>query len=310
MVVHYREPTSTKNGLLVGYDFTLKVAGNDVNKLIKLLDDRCKKWVFQIEIGTSGYIHYQGRIRFKNKKRISTLKNEVSRKKWMDGIHFSITNLKTYDECNFDYVMDEGKRRNPDEFWSDKKLKGLDDVYGLIPLFIKEIVSLYPWQKTIWDSFAERDLRYINIVVCPVGNKGKSILTTYCRVYKKAFTIPVIKDYLSIIRMAYCVPDYGGFILDIPRALNSGIGGNIYAGIETIKDGWAFDDRNKFKWKEMKDRPIIWVFSNITPDLTYLSADRWKFWRLIGNKETGYLKEVDPDEESIRQDSFREGERF
>jgi len=52
------------------WDFTLKAEGIDVEKLKKDLEIFCKKWCFQLEKGsTTGYLHYQGRISLKVRKR-------------------------------------------------------------------------------------------------------------------------------------------------------------------------------------------------------------------------------------------------
>jgi len=49
------------------------------------------------------------------------------------------------------------------------------------------------------------------------------------------------------------------------------------SGIETLKDGYAYDDRYHFK-EEYFDCPQIWVFMNMVPDISMLSKDRWKLW--------------------------------
>jgi hypothetical protein len=50
-----------------------------------------------------------------------------------------------------------------------------------------------------------------------------------------------------------------------------------YSAVETIKDGYAYDDRYSFKEKVF-DCPNIWIFCNVLPDLNLLSMDRWKIW--------------------------------
>lgn len=67
------------------------------------------------------------------------------------------------------------------------------------------------------------------------------------------------------------------YIFDIPRALDKKQQKQFYAGIESIKDGYAYDDRYKFREKWF-DSPIVWVFTNVLPDMNYLSSDRWKIW--------------------------------
>ena len=58
------------------YDFTLGCEFCDVETLKKLLSEHCKKWVFQKEQDEkTGYLHFQGRVSLKEKKRIKTLEN-------------------------------------------------------------------------------------------------------------------------------------------------------------------------------------------------------------------------------------------
>lgn len=53
--------------------------------------------------------------------------------------------------------------------------------------------------------------------------------------------------------------------------------GGIYSAIEQIKKGKLYDLRHCYK-EYWIDSPTIWVFSNIPPDLSLLSKDRWKIW--------------------------------
>ncbi|WP_445772263.1 hypothetical protein, partial [Rheinheimera sp.] len=48
---------------------------------------------------------------------------------------------------------------------------------------------------------------------------------------------------------------------------------------EQIKKGKLYDTRYKYQ-EYWIDSPQIWVFSNIEPDLSMLSLDRWRIWTI------------------------------
>jgi hypothetical protein len=55
--------------------------------------------------------------------------------------------------------------------------------------------------------------------------------------------------------------------------------GGMYSAIEQIKKGKVYDMRYSYKeW--WFNSPQIWVFGNHMPDLSMLSADRWKIWSI------------------------------
>ena len=70
----------------------------------------------------------------------------------------------------------------------------------------------------------------------------------------------------------------------MPRAMNQKKCGQMYTAIETLKGGWSYDWRNH--WKEWyMDSPIIWVFTNTEPELSYITEDRWALWKIEKNEE-------------------------
>ena len=149
----------------------------------------------------------------------------------------------------------------------------------MFPSHDREEKQLRPFQKTIIDSADNWDTRNINLVYCPEGNKGKSILVGYCRAYKIGRALPPVNDFKDMMRMVCDMPTAKMYLVDMPRSLNKDRLYQFYSGIETIKDGYAYDDRYKFKEKFF-DCPNIWIFSNILPDMSMLSKDRWKLWSI------------------------------
>jgi len=55
--------------------------------------------------------------------------------------------------------------------------------------------------------------------------------------------------------------------------------GPFMIAIEEIKGGVVCDMRNHYKqW--WFDSPQMWVFCNHFPNVSYMSKDRWRFWKI------------------------------
>lgn len=225
-----------------------------------------KKFIFQLEESDSGYRHFQGRISLIKKRRlqeIAKLLHEVFPK-----IHLS----PTHDVGSSFYVVKNDTR--VDGPWSDQ-----DPEPTYIPRQIREIETLRPWQSRIIELSKVWDTRTIHIIYDPNGNNGKSILTTYMGVHQLGRTLPFVNDYKDIMRMVMDMPTSNAYIIDMPRAINKEKLFQMYAGIETVKSGYAYDDRYSFKDKYF-DCPQIFVFTNSIPDFSLLSRDRWNVWTI------------------------------
>lgn len=250
------------------YDFTRK---NDIGylELAKIISKESKKWSFQLEKGESGYEHFQGRISLKSKLRITQLVKK------MPGFHWSVTSVANRDN-NFYVTKDETRIDGP---WNDE-----DDILpSYIPRQVREIKKLYDWQEKVIELSKQWDTRHIDIIIDFTGNIGKSILTTYMGVNKMACNIPFCNDYKDILRMVMDRPKRGCYLIDMPKAINKERLYQLFSAIETIKNGYAYDDRYNFR-EEYFDCPSIFVFTNAVPDTNMLSMDRWRFWTVKDQK--------------------------
>lgn len=247
------------------YDFTLpkdELTHNDVIKA--LYPGIVKKYSFQSEIGDSGYEHYQGRISLIKKRRgceaLKLLRTKLAK------IYISPTSNNGMEE-EF-YVLKEDTRvLGP---WTDK------DEVTYIPRQVREMTTLRPWQQSVIDMHDVWDTRKIHVIIDTSGNIGKSSLCSYMGCHRMARTLPFVNDYKDIMRMVCDMPTSRCYIIDMPRAISKEKLFQMYAGIETIKSGYAYDDRYHFKDKYF-DCPNVWVFTNKVPDETLLSPDRWCF---------------------------------
>ena len=81
--------------------------------------------------------------------------------------------------------------------------------------------------------------------------------------------------------------------------------GEFYAGIEMIKNGYAYDKRYS-PTKVRFGRPNIIIFTNTLPEWSLMSLDRWKPFSLIADYNTEPINikgnldiETDSDEEFL-----------
>lgn len=262
------------------WDFTLKL--HPENKNPNILKDTlillCKKWAFQLERSGSGYEHYQGRISLTKKKTLSSLISLFKDYPCFQGVHFSPTSNPAKGDV-FYVIKVDTRVEGP---WSDKD----EQIY--IPRQIRELTGLRPFQQHIVDNAIVWDKRTINMIYCKEGNLGKSMLVGYCRAYKIGRALPPVNDQKDLLRMVADLPTSKMYLFDMPRSMNKERLYQFYSAVETIKDGYAYDDRYTFREKVF-DCPNIWIFSNSLPDLEMLSADRWSIWTI--NKENYELEE-------------------
>lgn len=255
------------------WDFTLHAndlyTKTDNAKLQKHLNDICKKGFFQLEEGEkTGKLHFQGRVSLKDRRRKTEI-IKLATTTFLRGIHWSPTTNEN--KGNYDYVTKNFTRINGP--WDIKEKP------DYIPRQVREISSLRPFQQKIVDNAGVWDTRHINLVYCPTGNVGKSRLVGYLRAYKIGRPLPPVNDFKDVMRMVMDMPTSQLYLIDMPRAMKKDKLGGLYSAIETIKDGYAYDDRYHFQEKVF-DCPNIWVFTNTLPDLTLLSKDRWVIWSI------------------------------
>lgn len=244
------------------YHFTLRAEDATVEMMRSKLVAVADQWVFQLELGETGYRHYQGQIHLKKKSRITTLKKVLG----MDTIHLSPTS-KTNTE-DWSYASKQDTR--VDGPWTSEDLP--------IPSDIQAIKMLLPWQNDVLTY--PSDGRKVLVVLDQVGNIGKSTLVRFMECRKLGCWIPALGSYKELMGFAISFPPARLYIIDMPRALISSLSKKdihgLWSAIETLKDGIQFDIRYKGR-KRIIERPTVVVFTNEMPDLNMLSFDRWDF---------------------------------
>ncbi len=276
----------TQNAIYT-FDLTIGSEHLPLVEMQKWIDEVAKKWVFQEEEGESGYRHYQIRLSLKVKLRTHNLVEAI--RAWLVrigtdtvdrriSIHVSPTNSRATGQDW--YVQKAATRINGPWKSDDPKPVPLPRQYKFV--MDDDNFDWRPWQKDIIDSADIFDARCIDLVYDPIGRIGKGLVKAYvcCSGIGKA--IPAINNYKDIIQMVMCHEEkqhYKIYFLDLPRALDFKDMRNFFGAIETIKDGYAFDTRYKFR-EVYFDSPRVWVMTNSLPDMNLLSKDRWRIWTI------------------------------
>jgi len=252
------------------WDFTIKKEGNDQEDIKNILVTHCKKWAFQLEKGSTGYEHFQGRINLKCKKRKNALVKLLNNK----DFHISLTSSANKNN-NF-YVMKTDTQI--DGPWTN------EDTTKVMTRQLKGIKKLKPFQKSIIEMSQIPDDRRIDVIINHKGNLGKTLLAEYMEYHDYGSLIPFCNDYKDILRMVYCMPNSKSYMIDMPRCSKKDKLFQMFGAVETIKQGYTYDDRYSFK-KRWFDRPRIFIFTNDPPDQSFLSRDMWKFWTINDKNE-------------------------
>lgn len=232
----------------------------------KILDGWCKHWVYQLERGDTGYMHWQGRVSLIKKRRQAELLSQG----WCKGGRISPTS--NGGSKTFNYVMKVDTRVSGPFRDTDAErppmTRQLREFWGC---------SLRPWQRQVEDICKTTDNRTIHLVYDQVGNIGKSIFAEYLEYQGLATEIPPFRSMEDIMQCAMGMPVASTYLIDMPRGMKKDKLGEFYSGLESLKNGVMYDKRYAFK-KRRIDRPNILVFSNCLPDFELLSRDRWVVW--------------------------------
>lgn len=262
------------------YDVSYDASKVEQGQLVDFFKKHCKRWTFQKEEGDSGYIHYQGRFSLGTKLRMSDC-IKLWQSEGLAQAHLSITSESEH-KNDFYCRKEKGRLAGP---WKDT-----DVDESKMPWDLEDIKELWPWQQIIWDSADKREKRIINVIIDETGDIGKSSVVRYLGFFKRGRKLPPVNSYKDIMRIVCDLPTSKLYMLDVPRAADIKNSSDLWAGIEELKSGYAWDDRYSFKEKYF-DPPQVWVFMNKEPNLSYLSRDRWKIWMIKEQQLVPYERE-------------------
>lgn len=246
-----------------------------------------KKWVFQLEKGDSGYRHWQGRISLIKKRTKDQLMKALKESNIPLFNYLQPTTNEEHRKTAFYQMKEDTRIEGP---YMDSQTES--ELVTYIPKQYRN-VQLYEWQQFILDDAKKNDNRSVNLIFDPSGSKGKSTLAAIAELMYDAIDLPPLNDFKELIALLcnICMDKHirtpGLVFVDLPRAMRKDQLYGMYSAIEQIKKGKLYDIRHHYKsW--WIDSPAVWVFSNIPPDSTLLSNDRWKIWEFEDNKLIPY----------------------
>jgi len=250
-------------------ELNLAMCEEEVVGLKATLGQLCTNYCFQLEkCPNTNRLHFQGRVIWIKKIRVSTLANNNIRK----GVHWSQTSNNNGED--FSYVMKgETRIKGP---WYDKSF-GHD-----VPLQIRNIKELRPWQQKLLCLLLTWDERTVHLIYDEVGASGKSTFAGFCQVFYDFGLCPPFNNSQNLIQSVCSMGAKKAYLFDLPRAMGKDNLAQTFAAIEQVKSGFVMDTRYRYRMLRMTN-PGVCVFSNAYPDLKLLSADRWKIWKIIND---------------------------
>ncbi|UYD39141.1 MAG: replication associated protein [Wigfec virus K19_221] len=227
------------------------------------------KYMYQLERGEGGRLHYQCYVHIKTKTRDSTLGKLLNADLFGVNVQPSstegITALQAYS------MKADTRVAGP---WSDRKIrKGWN-----IP------TSLVGWQQQLFDLVKDEcsptNGRRIMWVYEPSGQVGKTWFGNYVRHHQgwPMLSYASSRDLYNLISKAM---DKQCYIIDLPRTKPSDIASNeIYSVLEALKNGTIQNTKFECTISDM-DPPHVIVFANYGPNLLQLSRDRWDVYTVL-----------------------------
>lgn len=243
------------------WDLRMKAGDVTPNMVAKALRTTAKKWAFQLESSENGFVHYQIRTNLVKRKVVSSLK-ELLASSCLAGAECRRTSGAN--SRNFNYVMKADTRlRGP---WTDQDPDPDEEPMQLMrpPLM---------WHQQMLSIIANRPSeRKIHVIYNKHGHGAKLYFKLTLRYKKLGTIIPPFEKMEDIAQMVMCKPVDRCYVIDVPKGKS--LKSDFWSGIEMLKDGYCYDKRNTFR-DRVFPTPHIFVLTNILPEMTHLSADRW-----------------------------------
>lgn len=272
-----KDPVS--NSKLAVWDFTLSNKHCDQpDDLIKILQKLAKTWCFQREEGESGYRHFQGRMSLiKREYHGAFIKFLNARPPVLDKMDVRPTSNECLRGKNFYCLKEQTKIEGP---WKDTDR----EIFVPIQFRVKE---WYPWQQSLIDICDQEtsNSRQVHVVHDPKGSSGKSTLAGYLHGSGKAFMIPPVNNCEDLLGVVMGImekldkDETYTFLIDIPRGIRNHTLHSFYAGLESVKNGFIYDKRYKYR-SLLFNSPTVIVYCNAMPPLTVFTRDRWRIWEI------------------------------
>lgn len=211
-----------------------------------------KRYIVGIEKGHNGLDHFQIRLSCSDNLFFEHMKE------WCEWAH-----VEKAESDSFEYERKEGR------FWTSE-----DTVEVLKCRFGPLGGPGRQWQSQILDVLKRQDVRTIDVILDPIGCRGKSHFTIALWERSQALVVPRYSCTAEKLSAFVCSAYKGEsiIIIDIPRANKPTTA--LYESMEEIKDGLVFDPRYSGRTRNVRGVKLL-VFTNNPLDLKKLSHDRW-----------------------------------
>lgn len=180
-----------------------------------------------------------------------------------------------HDGQNFNYVMKEDTRI--DGPWTDKDYEEPPPMTWQLNHFIEHHEkNLLGWQQWLKDYLhGPHEMRQIVCIIDVHGHTGKSLFAEFLEYEKLAYEVPPFTTSEDLMQCVCCIKEQKAYLINMPKAMKKEKLAGFFAGVESLKDGKAYDKRYAFKKRRM-NRPKVIIFTNTKPDMSLLSEDRWR----------------------------------
>lgn len=263
-------------------------------RLKKVLEDLCESFVFQLEVTpTTGRLHFQCALKLKERKRQSTLLNDLVKATSITDLSaVQIQRMMGNWEEAVIYCSKKETRFDPDilPYYSS----GVVAPYAGSDIdFLNNPENRYEWQDKLFDIIFEvvptrlRDPhdRDIIWITDKQGNSGKSKFVKYCCFYNKACTKI---SFGSAGQLRSSIIHAGAkvcYFVDMPRTLGKDDHiDSIMSALEDTLNGFITSSYYGESKTLLMLPPHVVVFSNDDAPISKMSSDRWKVYHLI-NKD-------------------------
>jgi len=238
---------------------TLKHSSSSSNSVVSpqslrdWIKEHCETAVWQLEKGeTTGYEHWNISLKLKEKKRLTFFRHHFA-----SDAHIEVP--RNIDAVT-DYCCKTETRIAGPYRWPEQVESVQDPLLGL---------PYYPWQQELIDIVDSppnrRDVHWIHE---NIGNRGKTSFAIHLILTRNAIMLGGKKaDIMHAMNNKYKI-----VVINASRTTENFIS---YDSIETLKDGACFSGKYESQMK-LWNPPHVLVFANFAPDLTKMSADRWK----------------------------------
>jgi hypothetical protein len=326
-LIEFKNTPGYFDGKIAVFDLTIPRYDSNGDEIVSLetiksimKSSEIRHYCYQLEKGEkTGYEHYQARIKFSNKTGLDCRKTWKGMRDWIiynfkiTGFNFSATNslnndTKTKDSSFYSYCnKTETRLLGP---WTDIDVpeQFIADVYRD---FVKNPDLLYPAQKQILENIKSneskpirlKDNRSMNVFLDVHGKLGKSTIVQVLSYLNLGYDVSVehegreITEWLQNVFSSKGERNLKCLLVNIPKSFdNQDKLKGLYGTLENIISTGKLRDRRNYAKEWIINIPTIWIFTNTIPDLNWITKDRWKFWIMKGEKETGELVNINNKE--------------